>query len=99
MDSIELTIRHDDHAWVLRYGDVTAIDERECRRETGFTVSEIMGFVADTKPGLDTLAALEWLARRQAADIVSYETVAGSMTNASAITVEWTVPESGPDPE
>lgn len=101
MSGIEITIRHDESKWVLRYGDLTAIDERDCRRETGFTVSEVMGFVTETKPGLDTLAALEWLARRQSGErALSYLVVAQSIATGSDIEVDWVIPdEESEDPE
>lgn len=98
MSSIEVTITHDDQSWVLRHADLTALDERDCRNETGFTITEILGFVDSTKPGLDTLAALEWIARRQNGDrAVSYLDVAKTITNASAITVDWRLPDEEPE--
>lgn len=94
MSGIELTITHDDNVWVLRHADLTALDESACRRETGFTISEVMGFVSDTKPGLDTLAALEWIARRQNGEpSLRYGEVAAGLSNGSAISVDWSVPE------
>ncbi len=42
----------------MRHDELTALDERDCRKETGFTISEILGWLSETKPGLDTLAAL-----------------------------------------
>lgn len=100
MSGLEITVTHDDQKWVMRHADLTAIDERDCREATRFTISEILGFVADTKPGLDTLAALEWLARRQNGErLLSYEEVARALTNASNITVDWDLPEVEPNPE
>lgn len=99
-DGIELTITHDGHDWVLRHADLTAIDERDCRRETGFTITELLGFEKDTKPGLDTLAGLEWLARRQAGQKISYEEIAANLSNSSNITVDWKTPDGDePSPE
>ncbi len=100
LSGIELTIAHDDKSWVLRHSDLTAIDERACRKATGFTIAEIMGFVADTKSGLDTLAALEWVARRQNGEaLLTFEEVAREMSVSSAITVDWNIGGGDPDPE
>lgn len=103
MKGIEVTIRHDENRWVLRYGDLTAIDERICRKETGFTIAEVLGFVSDTQSGLDTLAAIEWLARRQNGEPgVSYLSVAQKIASGSDIEIDWDIPTdegTAEDPE
>lgn len=99
-EGIELVVSHDGKTWVLRHSELTALDERACRSATGLTISEVMGFVVGTTPGLDTMAALEWLARRQNGEaLLAYDEVARGVSVASAVSVDWNIIEGDDPPE
>lgn len=62
MDSgISITI--DERTYVVREGDITALDSRALRQEVGMTFPKIIAAMQDD-PDLDLVAALVWLARR-----------------------------------
>jgi hypothetical protein len=68
--SVNGTVHH------FRLADATAIDARDCRRATGLGLPSLLASAAEN-PDIDIVAAIVWLARRQAGDrAVTFERVA-----------------------
>lgn len=75
-EGLRLTI--DGQEYVVRAGDLTALDSRELRRQVGMSFTGLMSaFQSD--PDIDLIAAVVWLARRIKGEVVTYEAVAGDM--------------------
>lgn len=62
-------------AYTMRLSELTAKDSAALRRQTGMSTRLLLS-AASTDPDLDTVAALVWLARRQAGDEVTFDDVA-----------------------
>lgn len=72
----------DGESFTFRLGEVTAVDVRELRREAGMGVPEMVAqaeFQAGSIWDIDSAAALIWMARRQAGDLVPFSEVAESL--------------------
>lgn len=79
-DNTVLSIKIDGKvAYSLRPSDLSAKDASALRRETGFSLAGLLGS-AMRDPDIDVFAALAWLSRRQAGDIVSFDEVAEEFT-------------------
>lgn len=99
---LEITLTLDDKPYLFRYNELTAVDVKDCRRETGFTLNHLLGFVQGADVDIDTFAAMIWLARRQAGErALRYDAVAAQITPNSNLQVDVKVPESegSDDPE
>lgn len=83
-DELTITIKVDGVAYTVRPDEVTANQVGQLRRVTGFSLQTLMQVAADS-PDLDVIAALVWLARRQAGENVNYEKVAEAITYQSDI--------------
>lgn len=91
----------DDDEYVFRFGDLSARDVRDLREQTGLFVRDVLDGL-DGVAQLDRMAAMVWLARRQAGDMVSFEDVESKLRLDQAISIrEETSPEpaeENPDP-
>lgn len=91
---LEITVTFEEQQHVYRHNELTAIDVRDCRKETGFTPNRLIGLLGDTDPDIDSLAALLWLARRQNGERgLRYDAVASQIRQSSVITVDVFMPE------
>lgn len=92
----EITIRLDGSAYTLRAGEVNALDASMLRRATGLSVQGLFSAAA-TDPDIDVIAAVVWMARRQAGETtLMYETVARQVTYDSDVEA---VDEAEDDPK
>lgn len=79
-ENTTLTIKVDGQpTYTLRFNDLSAVDAAACRRETGLSLAGVMQ-AGMKDPDLDVIAAIAWLARRQAGDDVPFEEVAAEFT-------------------
>lgn len=83
-DDVAITITVDGVSSVFRPSEVSALHAGELRKATGMSLSGVLT-AATADPDLDVLAALVWLARRQAGEAVTYAEVAGGITYGSKI--------------
>lgn len=80
--SIIITV--DGTAYELRPNEINALDSQACRRETGMSVRALLATAQDD-PDIDTIAALVWLARRQAGEpSLAFETIAATISYGSS---------------
>lgn len=71
-----LSVQVDGTTYTVRQGDMTSIDVMHLRRETGYSFRGLM-VAAARDPDIDVIAALVWLARRQAGELLlGFEDVA-----------------------
>lgn len=84
-DPAVLTITIDGTEHKFRPSDVSAVQAGEVRKATGMSFKAILQ-MAMADPDIDVLAALVWMARRQAGEDVSYEEVAKSITYGTDVT-------------
>jgi hypothetical protein len=87
VDSPGMQIEWDGKTYVVRETDLTPRDVAALRRETGF--AGWVGLSTEAQRGfdLDVLAALVWLARRVAGDVVSYESVLDAMSYTADVNI------------
>jgi hypothetical protein len=72
----------------LRLGEVSAVETAELRRLTGFGLRHL-GYVILSDPDIDVIAAVVWLARRQAGErSLPLDQVARAITYDSEIEVD-----------
>ncbi len=85
-DSPGMRIEVDGQTYTIREADLTPHDVRALRKETGFS---FVGLARELQsdPDIDLIAALVWLARRCAGEVVSYDTVLDEMGYDSEIDV------------
>jgi hypothetical protein len=83
-EAMTITIKVDGAVYTVRPGEVTANLVGQLRRVTGFSLQGLMA-AAGEDPDLDVIAALVWMARRQAGENVNYEKVADSISYESDI--------------
>jgi hypothetical protein len=94
-----VAINVDGTEYVVREGDLTALDTMALRRETGMSFVDVMMAFAK-HPDIDLVATLVWLARRINGErVLPYEAVATQINYDS--TIELVSDEPGPetDPE
>lgn len=87
VDSPGLSLTLDGKTYVVRESDLTGLDVRALRRETGYSWVGLSKEIA-RDPDVDLFAALIWLGRRLAGDEVAYETVLDEMSYGSDLKVE-----------
>ncbi len=67
----------------LAMSDCTALDAKDCRRQTGMSLNTIFGS-ASGESDLDSIAAMVWLARRHDGEReLTYDDVASEITYGS----------------
>lgn len=94
---VSLTV--DGTEYVVREGDMTALDTMMLRRETGLSFVEIL-INLNRSPDIDLVAALVWLARRQRGEqTLPYMAVATQINYDSEIEVVEDEPGPESDPE
>ena len=72
-----MSITLDGVKYTLRMGDLTALDARALRRETGYSFPQLMMLVASDASDIDLLAAAIWFARYVGGEkSLTYEDVA-----------------------
>jgi hypothetical protein len=74
-ESAVIQIKVDGLTYVVRPGEVSAIDAAALRRACGFSLRSLLAS-AEEDPDLDTVAALVWLARRQRGEKVAFDAIA-----------------------
>ena len=79
LEAAVITITVDETSYTFRPSEVSAVDSAMVRREVGMSLQSIMG-AALKDPDIDVIAAIVWLARRQAGEDVSFEDVASGLT-------------------
>lgn len=90
---IEITITFNDRPFIYRHNEMTAVDVRDCRRETGFTVNRLLGLVGDADIDIDSVAAILWLARRQQGERgLRYDAVASTVRPDSRLALDVFIP-------
>lgn len=96
-----MSITLDGHTYTVQMGDLTALDARALRRETGYSFPQLMMVAASDANDLDVLAAVIWFARYVNGEkSLTFEDVAGDITYdvIDRITVgEPEVEEPGPE--
>lgn len=86
--------------YTFRFNDITAKLVSECRKTTGFTPVQLFSAVSDRAlQDLDVVAALIWVARRQAGDAVDYDALLEEVTYSWLETFEPTDEEADEDPD
>lgn len=84
----------DGHRYELRPNEINALDSQACRRATGVSVRSLLA-TAQHDPDIDTIAALVWLARRQAGEpSLAFEDVAATISYGSDFDLD--AEETGP---
>lgn len=80
-DRTVVALMVDGKRYEICFEDCTALDAKDCRRQTGLSLSQIFGSAADAEPDLDSVAALVWLARRKAGEReLAFDRVAASIS-------------------
>ncbi len=90
-----VTITVDGVAHTFRPVEVSANMIGQLRRATGMSLAECME-AAQKSPDLDVLAAMVWLARRQAGEAITYDEVADALTYDTELEVDDAEPEEDP---
>lgn len=91
-----LTVTVDGTAYTVRAGELNSRDITNLRRETGFSFRGLMDAAAKD-PDIDIVAAIVWLARRKAGELLlSFEMVASEIGYDSEIELV-DEPGEGPD--
>ncbi len=95
-----IAVSIDGTTFVLRPSEVTASDVAALRRETGLSLRTVID-QAQNDPDLDVIAALVFMARRQAGDrSVTFDSVAAFINYESEIeAVDVPAEEEGDSPE
>lgn len=76
-EGLKLTI--DGAEYVVRAGDLTALDSRELRKQVGMSFAALLQ-AFNTDPDIDLIAAVMWLARRIKGEAqLTYDDVAGEV--------------------
>lgn len=89
-----INIRIEDVRYTLRPARLTPLDARECRTQVGRSFAGILKEAQDD-PDIDTIAAIVWLARRQAGERkLSYVDVAKQITYESTIETDEVEPST-----
>lgn len=79
-DEFVIVVIADGKRYALRPNEIPAVDSAACRRATGMSARGLLE-ASRTDPDIDTMAALIWLARRQAGEpYLAFEDVAASIT-------------------
>jgi hypothetical protein len=84
---IGLKVTWEGTTYQFHFGELSAFDAAELRRQTGLTTSMLYLQAADSVD-IDTVAAIIWLSRRLAGDTVSYAQVASAVKWQARMTVE-----------
>lgn len=93
-----LSVKLNGQAYTVREGDLTSMDTMALRRETGLSFVALMQAFF-TSPDIDLVAALVWLARRQAGEThLPFEVVASEIDYDSDVDVV-DAPKDGDHPE
>lgn len=79
-----VAISVDGVTYTLRVDELSALDTRALRSETGHSLRKVL-VAAQEDPDIDVIAALVWLARRQKGETVSFELVAEGIGYSSTI--------------
>ncbi|NUO35888.1 MAG: hypothetical protein HOQ45_02400 [Nocardioidaceae bacterium] len=98
-EGLRITIGED--VYEVRVGDLNALHERALRRQYGSPFADLMEEF-ETKPGLDSVAAVVWLARFMAGETdLTYEQVAVDvdLEFAEAMALDSADPAEGDSPE
>lgn len=86
--SAALIIRVDDVEYAVRPDEITAMDASTIRRAVGMSFRALME-AAQADPDIDVIAALVWMARRQAGEPnLDYATVAAEIRYDSAFDLD-----------
>ena len=94
--NLGVVIRVDGVEYVVREGDLTAIDTMALRKETGFSFVDLL-LNLGKHPDIDLIAALVWLARRIKGERgIPYDVVASQINYDSDIDI--VQDEPGPEP-
>jgi len=96
-DEVTLTVKVDGTPHTFRPTEMTARLVGDLRRATGMGVNGLMQLAIGDDPDIDILAAIVWMARRQAGEAVTYETVADSITYDSDLEPVDEVADEDPD--
>lgn len=81
----DIVVKVDGTDYAVRADEISAVDASLLRRQTGMSVRAVMQ-AADDDPDIDIVAALVWLARRQAGETgVRFEDVAAEITYGSDV--------------
>lgn len=87
----------DGKSWDLAVPDITIGLIKECRRVVGRPPMAIVSEMAAGQGDLDTLAALVWLARRQAGERITLEAVESTLTYGTLVEIETVSEQVGVD--
>lgn len=98
LDDIAITVVVDDVAHVFRPGEMSALDASALRKEAGMSLRSLLSQINDD-PDLDVVAAIVWLARRQAGNPASFTEVAEAISYQSTISAGDDAPAVEEDPD
>ncbi len=94
-----ITISVDGTIYTMRPSELSAADGAKVRAATGMSLRSILA-AAQTDPDLDVIAAVVWLARRQAGENVGFAEVAEAIGyDVKILPVETAAPEDEDSPE
>lgn len=78
-DGVSITL--DGETYSVRAGDVTALDARACRLQTGYSFPQLMFLAMSDGADIDLIAGLIWFTRYVSGEkSLTYEEVAGETT-------------------
>lgn len=84
----------------LNFGDCTGLDDLDCRRVTGFSLSGLLGEVTrDGGLSLTFAVTIAWIAMRKQFPHRTWENVAESVSWGSDFTVEYVTPSDDEEKE
>lgn len=93
----DIVLTVDGERLVVRTGEVSAEDAAAMRRETGMSLQSVLR-AATEDPDVDVIAALVWLARRQAGTPQPFGDVARSIRYDTPIEADETAARDDADP-
>jgi hypothetical protein len=76
---VGIRVTYEGTAYEIHFGELSGLDVRELRKQTGYTTFGLLNTVFDGNVDIDVLAAIVWLARRMAGETLAYDVVAGGM--------------------
>ncbi len=94
-----ISISVDGTVYTMRPSELSAVDGAKVRAQTGMSLRSLLS-AAETDPDLDVIAAVVWLARRQAGEKITFDEVAEAIGyDAKIAPVETAAAEDEDSPE
>lgn len=95
-----IALNVDGTEYRLTFEECTALDAKECRKQTGLSLRDIFGAASGGSPDLDSIAALVWLARVKGGESdLAFDDVAATIDYRTKIEGAGARQEDSSDPE